>query len=57
MRETQVPAGTIVAADLDLFRLTDDPAEAVAIIRAFSDAPGGDAADRPEAEEAEPLSR
>ena len=42
MRTTQVPAGTIAAADLELFHLTDDPAEAVAIIRAFGDGDGGD---------------
>jgi uncharacterized protein (TIGR00730 family) len=52
MRTTQVPAGTIAAADLELFRLTDDPAEAVAVIRAFSDAPGGEAGSRPAADEA-----
>jgi len=42
MRSTQVPKGTIAAADLDLFHLTDDPAEAVSIIRAFGDGDGGD---------------
>jgi uncharacterized protein (TIGR00730 family) len=65
MRAVQVPAGMIAATDLELFRLTDDPAEAVAIIRAFSDAPAdapadasADApADNPAPEEAEPLSR
>jgi uncharacterized protein (TIGR00730 family) len=51
MRTTQVPAGTIAAADLALFRLTDDPAEAVAVIRAFSDAPGGEAGGEPPAGE------
>jgi uncharacterized protein (TIGR00730 family) len=56
MRTTQVPAGTIAAADLELFRLTDDPAEAVAIIQAFSDAPA-DAAAGPKPEVADPLSR
>jgi uncharacterized protein (TIGR00730 family) len=35
MRATQVPAGTIAAADLQLFHLTDDPVEAVAMIQAF----------------------
>lgn len=40
MREVQVPAGTIAAADLDLFRVTDDPAEAVAIIAAYAKANG-----------------
>ena len=34
---TQVPAGTIAPTDLDLFHLTDDPADAIAIIRAFGD--------------------
>ncbi|MHB8459291.1 MAG: LOG family protein [Candidatus Limnocylindrales bacterium] len=37
MRTTQVPAGTIDAADLELFQLTDDPEEAIAIIQAFGD--------------------
>ena len=36
MRETQLPAGTISQADLDLLRVTDDPDEAVAIITAFA---------------------
>ena len=49
MRTTQVPAGTIAADDLNLFRMTDDPAEAVAIILAYSDAP----ADMPSGEETE----
>jgi hypothetical protein len=59
MRTTQVPAGTIAAADLNLFHLTDDPAEAVAIIRAFSDAPVDDAGSgpAPAPEVADPLSR
>ena len=35
MRTTQVAAGTIAANDLNLFHLTDDPAEAVAMIKAF----------------------
>ena len=42
MRTTQVPKGTIAAADLELFHLTDDPADAVAIIRAFGDGANGD---------------
>jgi uncharacterized protein (TIGR00730 family) len=42
MRTTQVPAGTIAAADLELFHLTDDPAQAVAIIRAFGDGGTGE---------------
>ena len=33
MRDVQLPAGAINAADLDLFNLTDDPAEVVRIIR------------------------
>ena len=37
MRTTQVAAGTIDPADLDLFQLTDDPNEAIAIIRAFGE--------------------
>ena len=49
MRTTQVPAGTIAADDLNLFRMTDDPAEAVAIILAYSDAPS----DMPSGEETE----
>jgi uncharacterized protein (TIGR00730 family) len=61
MRATQVPAGTIAAADLKLFHLTDDPAEAVAIIRAFADtpqeAPGVGVAGRPEPEVAQVADR
>ena len=34
MRETLLAHGTIAAGDLDLFRLTDDPDEVVALIRA-----------------------
>jgi uncharacterized protein (TIGR00730 family) len=56
MRTTQVPAGTIAAADLELFRMTDDPAEAVAIIQAFSDAPADPTAG-PAPEVADPLNR
>ena len=33
LREVQVPAGAIAAEDLELFNLTDDPAEVVRIIR------------------------
>jgi uncharacterized protein (TIGR00730 family) len=40
LREVQVPAGAINAADLDLLRVTDDPAEAVAIITAYAKANG-----------------
>ena len=36
MRETQLPAGTISQADLDLLRVTDDPDEAVSMITAFA---------------------
>jgi len=36
MREVQVPAGAIAEADLNLLRVTDDPAEAVALIAAFA---------------------
>ena len=36
MRETQLPAGTISQADLDLLRVTDDPDEAVSIITTFA---------------------
>jgi uncharacterized protein (TIGR00730 family) len=36
MRAVQLPAGNIAAADLELFHVTDDPAQAVATIRAFS---------------------
>jgi uncharacterized protein (TIGR00730 family) len=39
MRDTLVAARTIEPADMDLFRLTDDPAEAVALIEAFANAP------------------
>jgi uncharacterized protein (TIGR00730 family) len=38
MRDVQVPAGAIAAADLDLIDVTDDPAEAVAIIVAYAEA-------------------
>jgi uncharacterized protein (TIGR00730 family) len=36
MRAVQLPARNISATDLELFHVTDDPAEAVAMIRAFS---------------------
>jgi hypothetical protein len=36
----QLPAGAIAQADLDLIRVTDDPAEAVAIVTAFVEANG-----------------
>jgi uncharacterized protein (TIGR00730 family) len=50
MRATQVPAGTIAEADLELFHLTDDPVEAVALIRAFA---VGEHGEPPVAEEIE----
>jgi uncharacterized protein (TIGR00730 family) len=40
MRAAQLPAGNIAESDFDLFHVTDDPAEAVSIIRAFSSDPG-----------------
>jgi uncharacterized protein (TIGR00730 family) len=40
MREVQLPAGAIAEADLSLLRVTDDPAEAVAIVSAFAQANG-----------------
>jgi uncharacterized protein (TIGR00730 family) len=49
MRAVQLPARNISAADLELFHVTDDPAEAIAMIQAFtSDA--GDGVDRDEME-------
>ena len=36
MRDTQLPAGAISEADIDLLRVTDDPAEVIAIITAFA---------------------
>jgi uncharacterized protein (TIGR00730 family) len=36
MREVQLPAGAISEADLGLLRLTDDPDEAVAIVREYA---------------------
>jgi uncharacterized protein (TIGR00730 family) len=45
MRAVLVPAGTIAAADVDLFRVTDDPAEAVSIIDAFAQSTAGPVAD------------
>jgi predicted Rossmann-fold nucleotide-binding protein len=36
MREVQLPAGAIAAADLDLLHVTDDPAEAVALITEYA---------------------
>ena len=40
MRKVQLPAGAISQDDLDLLRVTDDPAEAVSIITAFASANG-----------------
>src|SRR5262249_8164790 len=40
MRATQLPAGTITQADLDLLRVTDDPDEAVEVIAAYAKANG-----------------
>ncbi len=45
MRSVQLPAGNISAADLELFHVTDDPAQAVEMIRAFSTEDRADAAD------------
>jgi hypothetical protein len=36
MRDTQLPAGAISEADIGLLRVTDDPAEVIAIITAFA---------------------
>ena len=36
MRDVQLPAGAITEADLALLRLTDDPDEAVSIVRAYA---------------------
>jgi uncharacterized protein (TIGR00730 family) len=36
MRAVQLPAGAIAESDLDLLKLTDDPDEAVAMIRAYA---------------------
>ncbi|HEX7474235.1 MAG TPA: TIGR00730 family Rossman fold protein [Candidatus Limnocylindrales bacterium] len=41
MRAVQLPAGNIAPSDFDLFHVTDDPAEAIAVIRAFSAHNGG----------------
>ena len=40
MRTVQLAAGNISLPDLDLFHVTDDPAEAIAVIRAFSSEDG-----------------
>jgi uncharacterized protein (TIGR00730 family) len=40
MRDVQVPAGVISQADYDLLQVTDDPAEAAAIVAAYAQANG-----------------
>jgi uncharacterized protein (TIGR00730 family) len=45
MRAVQLPAHNISATDLELFHVTDDPAEAVAMIRAFTTDDRAEAAD------------
>jgi uncharacterized protein (TIGR00730 family) len=40
MRDVQLPAGAISQADIDLMHVTDDPAEAVAMITAYERANG-----------------
>jgi predicted Rossmann-fold nucleotide-binding protein len=35
MRATQLPAGAVTAADIDLLKITDDPDEVCEIIRAY----------------------
>jgi uncharacterized protein (TIGR00730 family) len=40
MRTVQLPAGVIGQPDIDLLRVTDDPAEAVSIITAYERANG-----------------
>ena len=40
IREVQLPAGTVAPQDLALLRVTDDPAEAAAIITAYAKANG-----------------
>jgi hypothetical protein len=40
MRDVQLPAGVISQADLDLLQVTDSPAEAAAICRAYAAANG-----------------
>ena len=48
MRAVQLPAHTIAESDLELFHVTDDPAEAIAMIQAFtSEDDIGDADDGP----------
>jgi uncharacterized protein (TIGR00730 family) len=45
MRAVQLPAHNISAGDLELFHVTDDPSEAVAMIRAFTTDARAEAAD------------
>src|SRR4029077_3584061 len=45
MRAVQLPAGNISATDLELFHVTDDPAEAVAMIQAFTSDTAADPSD------------
>ncbi len=40
MREVQLPAGVVAEADIDLIRVTDDPAEVVSIITSYMKANG-----------------
>ena len=40
MREVQLPAGAIAQQDIDLLSVTDDPAEAAAIVTAYAEANG-----------------
>src|SRR6185295_9134922 len=48
MRAVQLPAHTIAESDLALFHVTDDPAEAIAMIQAFtSEDDAGDEDDGP----------
>jgi predicted Rossmann-fold nucleotide-binding protein len=37
MRAVQLPAGAINEADIELLKLTDDPDEVVAIVRAYAE--------------------
>ncbi len=40
IRDVQLPAGAVSQADLDLLRITDDPAEVVSIVTEFAKANG-----------------
>ncbi len=48
IRQTLLADGMVAAADLELFQITDDPDEVVAILKAYSDGPEAEA-DRPAA--------